>query len=149
MRWWRRVSALLAGSLAAAVLGTLLQTQVNLHALARLGADIDWSVRGQASVHDLLGFGPTWWALLLAGFLIALPVAAWLSHRFGQRALCFALAGAVCVIVILQSMHALLAITPVAAARGWPGFIGLVLTGAAGAWASGRWLADPARTGAQ
>ncbi|MCB1629873.1 MAG: hypothetical protein KDI48_19240 [Xanthomonadales bacterium] len=140
MRWWRRLSAWLAGSLAAAVLGSLLQTQLNLAALSRLGASIDWPVRMQASVHDLLGFGPTWWALLLAGFLVALPVAAWLTARRGQRSVWYALGGAMAVVAILCSMRTLLGITVVAAARHWPGFLCLSLAGAVGAWASGRWL---------
>lgn len=140
MRWLRRLSAWLGGAMLAAVLGSSVQTQFNLAELQALGASIDLSTRWSATLHDLSGFTPAWWGLLVAGFALALPMAAWLSQRHGLRDQWYALAGAMTVVAILCSMRTLLGITVVAAARHWPGFLCLSLAGAVGAWAAGRWL---------
>ncbi|MCB1589085.1 MAG: hypothetical protein KDI56_09290, partial [Xanthomonadales bacterium] len=85
MRWLRRLSAWLGGAMLAAVLGSSVQTQFNLAELQALGASIDLSTRWSATLHDLSGFTPAWWGLLVAGFALALPMAAWLSQRHGLR----------------------------------------------------------------
>jgi hypothetical protein len=139
MRWIRPIAVWLVAALLAAVLGSLLQTQINLYDLQRLGADIGWSERWATSGQDLLGFGPAWFGLVAIGFAIALPVAAWIVHRYGRRAFWFTLAGACAVAAILTSMSLLLGIMPIAAAREWPGFGGMLLTGAAGGCFGG-WL---------
>lgn len=140
MRWIRPIAVWLAAALLAALLGSLLQTQINLYDLQQLGAKISWPDRFATSGQDLLGFGPAWFGLVAIGFAIALPVAAWIVHRNGRRLFWFALAGAAAVAAILGLMSLLLGIMPIAAARQWPGCLAMLLTGVAGGWSAGWWL---------
>ncbi len=132
MRWVRPIAVWLAASLLAAIVGSLVQTQVNLYALQRMGAPISWAERITTSGQDLLGFAPMWLGLVAIGFAVALPVAAWIAHRYGRRLLWFVLAGGAAILVILLSMNALLGITPIAASRKVPGMLLLALSGALG-----------------
>ncbi len=147
MRWVRPIAVWLVASLLAAITGSLVQTQVNLYALQRMGAPISWADRAATSWQDLLGFAPMWLGLVAIGFAIALPVAAWIAHRYGRRLLWFALAGGVAVLVILLSMNALLGITPIAAARKVPGLLLLALSGALGGVLAGIYTGARKRLG--
>ncbi len=131
--WLLRLIALFAATATAAVLGSVVQTQASLAALAALGAEIPLALRATTTLDDLVGFAPTYGALLLPGFLIAFLVAAWLARRWpARRATLFALAGAVAVATALVSMRFALGLQPVAAARDAVGLSALALAGAIG-----------------
>lgn len=127
--------ALLVAVIAAAVGASVVQTQFNLARLTALGAEIDFSTRMAASGHDIVSFGPLFGALLALGFIIAFAVAALLSRFFpSRRRWLYPLAGMAAVAAMLGLMALALPITAVAAARGWGGFVALVLCGALGGW---------------
>ena len=92
----RIVLAFIAAVIATALLGTVVQTQINLADLARMGVSVPMDVRMQTTSDDLLGFTPTLAGLALIAMLIAFPVAAWIGRRApGARTLMFSVAGAV------------------------------------------------------
>ena len=120
----------------AALLGSITQTQFNLAALQALGAPIPLGVRLGTTAQDVLGFGPTFALLAAAGFLFALPLAAWCSRRLlTLRWPIFLLAGALAVWAALTLANALAPMpTLVAANRSMAGTVALMLAGSAGAW---------------
>lgn len=87
--WRLRLLAFGLALLFAAAWGTLVQTQFNLAALAELGLTIAPTTRMLTSAQDLAGFGPIYAGIVLAGWLPAFAVAAWLSRRWpaGRTAL--------------------------------------------------------------
>lgn len=129
----RRLLAWLAAVLCATVLGSLVQTQRALAAIADMGVPVPFGLRLQTSAQDLLGFGPLWGGVVAAGFLIALPVAGLLARwRPGWRGLLFPLAGAVALVAALLLMRQLMGLMPVAGARGDLGLLLFALAGASG-----------------
>lgn len=133
LRWRGRILRWLFAVLVASVLGSVLQTQFNLAALADLGQSISWSQRGYVTLLDLGRFAPQYAGIVAVGFLIALPVAARLLQRWPRQRWLLPLAGAVAVCAALVIMRWQLGLTPIAAARGPWGMGALILSGAVGA----------------
>ena len=94
--WTQHLAPLLLACLLAAAWGSVVQTQWNLQALVGLGVDIPASERARATWQDLIGFAPVYAGILAAGWLPALPVAAFLARRWPawRSALLAAAAGA-------------------------------------------------------
>lgn len=140
----KRVGAFLAAALATTLLGTLVQTQLNLARLAELGIAVPPGLRLEVTGRDLVGFAPSLGALTLLAFLVAFPVAG-LLHRWiaRRRTALYALAGAVAITVMLLSMEVALGLVAIAAARGAGGFAALVACGALGGWIFSRLSAGP------
>lgn len=123
----------------AAALGSLVQTQINLAALAELGADIGAGERWAASIHDLIHFTPLYGALVAVAFLIAFPVAGGLSRwQPAMRSLWYNLAGFFSIWTMLVVMNQALPITGIAAARSLTGVLALSLAGAIAGWIHAR-----------
>lgn len=119
----------------AAVASSLIQTQLNLAALAKLGVDLPFAVRLKASAHDLLHFAPLFGLLLGLGFLIAFAVAELIARRWPVvRQALFPLAGASAMGVMLLLLKLALPVTLIAAARSAFGVFLLLLAGAFGGW---------------
>lgn len=87
-------------------LGTVAQTQFVLAALGAVGAPLSLADRLAMTADDLLGFAPLYAGLVAIGFLIAFS-AAGLVRRWLPlpRLPVFALAGAVCIAVMLVLMR--------------------------------------------
>lgn len=70
------------------ILGTLIQTQLNLQALQDLGAALTWGERLQTSLHDLANFAPVYFILFGLSFIISQSVAVRVARIFqnGSRA---------------------------------------------------------------
>jgi hypothetical protein len=136
-RWSIASAYWLLAVLATTLVGSIVQTQFNLGALAALGQPVDIGLRLQTTLLDLARFAPLFGAIVAVGFLIALPLASWLArHRAGRRWL-YPLAGAVALLVALLLMRWLVGLTPIAAARGPWGITALALAGALGGWVWG------------
>ncbi|TVS11116.1 MAG: hypothetical protein EA419_08970 [Wenzhouxiangella sp.] len=124
-----------AAVVAATVLGSMIQTQVNLAAIARIYQPVSFGDRIGTTAFDLVSFGPTWALIVALGFLIAFLVAGGLARRWPRhRVWLFPLAGFVAVVTALLVIDAMLPITLVAAARGVFGQLLLGLAGALGGW---------------
>ncbi|MDP3521889.1 MAG: hypothetical protein Q8S02_14805 [Hydrogenophaga sp.] len=85
LRWTQHMAPLLLAWLLAAAWGSVVQTQWNLQALVAVGVDISAAARASATWQDLIGFAPVYAGILAAGWLPALPVAAWLARRWPSR----------------------------------------------------------------
>ncbi|WP_417490616.1 hypothetical protein [Maricaulis sp.] len=135
------------------VLVSIANTHVVLQSLAAIGADFPAAVRLDAIKRDLLGFGPTLFAVVLIGFAIAFPVAGWIARLLGRpwRRIGFTLAGGAAVACIMIAITAYYGaalhstITPVASSRTLPGLLSLALAGA-GAGLLFSLLKPPARS---
>lgn len=131
----RTVLYFLLAVLLASVMGAVLQTQFNLANLQALGAPMPFEVRLHTTCLDLLGFSPTFAALVLLGFTFALPAASLLTGYWPSgRWLLFALAGALAVWAAMTLANALLPMpTLIGANRSLAGTFGLMACGSLGA----------------
>ncbi|EWY41938.1 hypothetical protein N825_18465 [Skermanella stibiiresistens SB22] len=74
-RGLRLVAAFLAAVLVTAAAGSIVQTQINLAALARFDVPLTASLRAATTLQDLVTFGPVMAAIAAAALLPALLVA--------------------------------------------------------------------------
>jgi len=72
--------ALGAATLATAVLASVIQSQINLATVSRLGAAVDTATRFAVTFEDLARFGPVMAGIALAALVLALPLAGWLGR---------------------------------------------------------------------
>lgn len=139
MRFLRLLLAWLLAAALAGLLGSIVQTQFSLAALAALDVPVPLGLRLLTTLQDLAGFAPMLALLVAGGFLPAFLVAALLQRWWPrQRALLYGLAGAAALATILLLMDATLPITAIGAARSPAGIAALVLAGAAGGLAFAR-----------
>jgi hypothetical protein len=135
-RWTRHLQALLLALLLAAAWGSVVQTQWNLQALVGLGVAMPAAERASATWQDLLGFAPVYAGILAAGWLPALPVAAWLARRWPEwRSPLLAAAAGVGMVAAVRSIDAV-APMPVFidATRHWPGLLAMAVGAVLGGW---------------
>ena len=118
----------------AAAWASVVQTQINLAALAALGAQIPMALRVETTLFDLRGFAPFFAAIAAVAFGLAFPVAHRVS-RNRSRAAWFALAGFAGLIVAIKLVD-LLVPPPVliAATRSVAGLLAVTLGGALAGW---------------
>lgn len=136
--WLKVMSAFVVAWLLATAWGSLVQTQFNLQALVGLGVEIPLSVRLVTSVQDVVGFGPTYAAVLLAAWLPAFGVAIGLARvRPAWRAWLLPLSAGVGLTAAVRIIDAL-APMPVFidATRGLGGLLAMV----AGCVLAGAWF---------
>jgi len=125
--------AWLAAVLAAAALGSVVQSQFNMAAIVSLGVEVTPRQWISVTLQDLVGFAPLWAVVVAAALLIAFPVAALLARRMPEARMgVYFLAGGVGVMCALVLMAAVLPVTIVAAARSPLGMALMALGGAAG-----------------
>ena len=141
MVFLRILLAFILAVFAGAAVTTLANTEVNLQALAGVGAEIGMGARLDAMGRDLAGFGPTMAIVLGIGFLIAFLVAGLVVRLApGLRLIAYPAAGAAAVIAVMVGITlfygAMLdaTITPVAAARTLPGLLALSTGGLVAGW---------------
>ncbi|KAB7629783.1 PQQ-dependent sugar dehydrogenase [Stenotrophomonas rhizophila] len=134
--WLRTVSITLAASLATAAVASLMQTQINLHALTQLGLEVSWQARAAVTVEDLARFGPVMVGFSLAGGVLALGLQAGL-RRLGLSALpCALLASLVGLAIVLALLRSVIPMPAIAAIREMPGLAVLSLCGLVGGYVS-------------
>lgn len=127
------------------VLGSVVQSQLNLARIVALGGPVTIDARLATTWHDLVHFAPTFAAIVALGFLIAFVVAALIVRRVPRsRVFWHALAGATAIATALLLMQYLLGLQPVAAARDGFGLAALAVCGAIGGWVQAGFSARPA-----
>ncbi|PPI83118.1 glucose sorbosone dehydrogenase [Marinobacter maroccanus] len=115
------------------ILGTVVQTQLNLLALQAMGVAVELDARVSATVHDLASFAPLYLILFGVSFLVSQSVAAVVSKFVGRglRVPLFALAGAVGLWAALMIVNALAPMpTLIAATRSAGGLLAILATAA-------------------
>lgn len=136
----------LAALASGVILGSIVQTQINLFALEELGVRIDPGVRLKATIHDLAHFGPVYAILLSAAFIPSQVIAAKVAGQVGPnyRGPVFALAAAAGLWAALATANAMAPMpTLIAASRSPTGLAAMLLTAALAGWLFGR-LSAPA-----
>lgn len=124
----------------ATMLGCVAQTQINLAALIKLGADIPLTLRLDVTLQDLMGFGPIYFALVLTAFIPALALAMLAARRFPQlHDLIFILAGGLSLLLTFILIDAFAPMpTLIAATREFSGTLLMMIGGSLGGWLFGR-----------
>jgi len=134
--WLRTASITLIAAWATAAVASVLQTQINLHALTQLGLEIGWRTRGAVTVEDFARFGPVMFGFSLAGGVLALGLQAVL-RRLGLSALpCALLAGVAGLAAVLALLRSVIPMPAIAAIRELPGYALLSLCGLVGGYVS-------------
>ncbi|MDT8437376.1 MAG: hypothetical protein RQ729_00030 [Wenzhouxiangellaceae bacterium] len=135
MKVLRIVSGWFGAVIVAVLVGSIIQTQFNLAAIAALGASIGLADRLATTAHDLVHFSPVYAFPVAVALAIAWPIAALASRRLpGGRRTWFALAGFSAVLVMIAVMNRALPITAIAATRELAGTLLLAAGGALAGW---------------
>ncbi|MFO7992521.1 MAG: PQQ-dependent sugar dehydrogenase [Marinobacter sp.] len=135
--WWKVVLAFVIALLVGSVLGSLVQTQFNLQALAPLGVEVTMGTRLETSFQDLVNFAPLYAILFGLSFLVSLVVASLLARLAGipGRRWLYPLAAAVGLWVTLKIVDALAPMpTLIAATRETGGLVAMLVTAAIAGW---------------
>lgn len=133
--WFHKALVWALAVLLTASVGSIVQTQFNLAAIAALSEPIGLVVRLQVTAQDLLGFMPAWSLVVALALLPAFTVAAGL-HRWTQwnRLAWFMVAGVAALASALWLLNSVFPITPIAALRSSAGYWAMVSSGAVGGW---------------
>ncbi len=129
----RRLAGFVLAVLATAALSSVIQT-LRVHAgLTAMDVEIPFGLRLSAIGQDLLGFAPTYAAIVAGGFLIAFLVTG-VIRRYATRLgpWLHALAGGAAILTALLTMEALLGMSVIAGARGALGIGLFALAGVLG-----------------
>lgn len=138
----RYVFAWVGAVVVGAVLGSIVQSQFSMAAIASLGVEVTPAEWLGVTVRDLFGFAPVWALVVAVSLLPAFPVAGLVVRRAPDaRTGVYFLAGGVGVMCALVIMTSVLPVTPVAAARSPVGMGLMALGGAVGGVAFARWTA--------
>lgn len=135
---WRHLGIIAAYFLAAVLiatgLGSVVQTQFNIAAIANLGLDVTWTQRVAMTLHDLVSFTPIYGAMVALALLGALPVAAGCARKWPRgHPWWFLAAGACGILVAFMTVNAVLPMpTFIAATRGPVGLLAMMATAALG-----------------
>ena len=146
--WPVTVLAFMSALVVGTVLGTLVQTQINLLALVGLGVNIPPGVWAQTCLEDLFKFGPFYALVFGCSFLVSQLAAMGLTRSVLQRwrALVCAIAAGLGLWATFRLIDAL---TPpptlIAATRGLEGTLAMALTAALAGWLFARWRRRPRR----
>jgi len=114
----------------AAIVSSILQTQLILRHLPGFGLSVDWATRLSSTAADLQNFAPTLAALIAAAFMPAFASNALLSYLRKRSSIALTvLAGAIAVVAMLMIMRQILGLQPIASARDTLGLISFALCG--------------------
>lgn len=130
-----------------AMLGSLLQSQLNLSAIAELSGTISWQDKRSTMLFDLQHFMPVLAALMFLPMLVAVLLAGWLRRwqPMLPRSLYFLLAALGFYLTLLLVNHFAPMPTLLAANRTGRGTLGLVAACGLAAWCYA-WLTERLRS---
>ncbi|MDO8863460.1 PQQ-dependent sugar dehydrogenase [Haliea sp. E1-2-M8] len=131
--------------LVTSVLGSLVQSTLNLLSLLDMGSYATWDDWLRTISRDLLSFAPFYALLVGAAFLVAFPAGLWLARRWpGGRSMLLGMAGAAGLAVAFFTANTLSPIpTVISATRGVVGLIAMLSTAFIGAWVFARTSGKP------
>ncbi len=146
-RWLRIPFAYLAAVGAATILGCAASTQVVLSGLPGFGIEVPLADRLSATVHDIVGMGPTYVLIAATAFLPAFAIAAFLLRWVpGPRPFWFAIAGAAAIVTAIMVIRHFVGGTVIGGARTPIGLLGQALACGVAGWLFARLSAWRAAT---
>ncbi|SPJ32861.1 PQQ-dependent sugar dehydrogenase [Kushneria phyllosphaerae] len=136
--WFTTVVHFAIAVLVGTLLGSIVQTQLNLAALQQMGVDISMGQRLATTLGDLATFSPVYAALFSVGFVASQIIALWISRRYCDGRHRLALCTLSAMAALWMSFHLVDYFAPmptlIAATRSAAGMAAMVLTaGVAGA----------------
>jgi len=118
----------------AAILTSIVSTQIVLHDIKGFGLEVSFDDRLDATIHDLVGLAAPLLIIIGLGFLVALPTARYASQRLGGRSTWwFLAAGFLSIPATLLIIRFFMGLTVLASARTWTGMFLVACCGMAGA----------------
>lgn len=122
--------------IATSVLGSLVQSTLNLVNVLEMGSYATWDDWQRTIANDLVTFAPFYALLVGIAFLLAFPTALWLARKWpGLRSVLLGIAGAAGLGVAFVVANKLAPIpTLISATRNVVGFVAMMSTGVIGAW---------------
>jgi len=133
----RTAAALGSSALATAMAASLLQTELTLLELQRLGISVGLAKRLAVSVEDLARFAPIMCAFTLAAALIAWPLQA-LLQRWLRALPCWLIANTVALAVVMALLRDVIPMPAIAATRSATGLALVSLCGLVGGYVACR-----------
>ncbi|HDZ48352.1 hypothetical protein LCGC14_0034960 [marine sediment metagenome] len=135
--WRTTLISFLIALLVGVLLGSVVQTQINLAALQSMGVDISIMLRLETTFNDIITFAPIYAALFSVSFLLsqiaAVLISGWLGGRF--QPLLSAGAAAVALLVTVKIVDSFAPMpTLIAATREVPGLIAMLVSAALAGW---------------
>ncbi|TVP44258.1 MAG: PQQ-dependent sugar dehydrogenase [Halomonas sp.] len=135
--WLPTISNFLIALLVGVVLGSVVQTQINLAALQGMGVELPMMLRLETTLKDIITFAPIYTALFAVGFLLsqfaAVLMSRWLGGRF-LALLCMSVA-ALGLLVTFEVVNVFAPMpTLVAATREVPGLMAILVSAAVAGW---------------
>jgi glucose/arabinose dehydrogenase len=126
----------LLATIVTSVLGSLVQSSLNLVNVLEMGSYLTWDDWRRTIVHDLLAFMPFYALLVGTAFLFAFPAALWLARKWPRsRAVLLGLSGAIGLAIAFFVANTFAPIpTLISATRNVVGYVAMVATGIIGAW---------------
>lgn len=131
--------------LVTSILGSLVQSTLNLVNVLEMGSYATWEDWQRTIFKDLVTFAPFFALLVGVAFLLAFPAALWLSRKWRSlRSVLLGMAGSVGLAVAFLVANELAAIpTLISATRNVVGFVAMMSTGFIGAWVFARTSGKP------
>lgn len=131
--------------LVTSVLGSLVQSHLNLVNVLEMGSYATWDDWQRTIANDVLTFAPFYALLVGVAFLLAFPPALWLARKWTRgRSVLLGIAGAAGLAVAFLVANKLSPVpTLIGATRNAVGFIAMVSTGVIGAWVFARTSGKP------
>lgn len=122
------------------VLGSLVQSTLNLVNVLEMGSYATWDDWQRTIANDLVTFAPFYALIVGIAFLLAFPAALWLARKWsGLRSVLLGVAGAAGLAVAFVVANKLAPIpTLISATRNVVGFVAMISTGVIGAWVFAR-----------
>lgn len=131
----RNVFGFFAAVIAAYVLGAIFISQGNIASIIALDFDVSVAQRFEAALHDVTHMTNIYLPVIAVSYFVSMPVArSIIKYVPQQRAILYALAGAVGLVAIHLIMKMVLGLTGIAATRTFVGLLAQAIAGGVGGY---------------
>jgi|TARA_B110000977_G_C11027865_1_gene473967 hypothetical protein len=131
----RNVFGFFAAVIAAYVLGAIFISQGNIASIIAMDFDVSVAQRFEAALHDVMHMTNIYLPVIAVSYFVSMPVARLIiKYVPQQRAILYALAGAVGLVAIHLIMKMVLGLTGIAATRTFVGLLAQAIAGGVGGY---------------
>ena len=131
----RNVFGFFAAVIAAYVLGAIFISQGNIASIIAMDFDVSVAQRFEAALHDVMHMTNIYLPVIAVSYFVSMPVARFIiKYVPQQRAILYALAGAVGLVAIHLIMKMVLGLTGIAATRTFVGLLAQAIAGGVGGY---------------
>jgi len=131
----RNVFGFFAAVIAAYLLGAIFISQGNIASIIAMDFDVSVAQRFEAALHDVMHMTNIYLPVIAVSYFVSMPVARLIiKYVPQQRAILYALAGAVGLVAIHLIMKMVLGLTGIAATRTFVGLLAQAIAGGVGGY---------------